>query len=97
MKVYKNEFVERLATTADITKSDAEYVYDMFLKTLTNSLVAGDEIVIKGFGIFSVKELKARNGVAPRDGESIHIPAHKKVKFKCGKTLKRYVNGEGDE
>lgn len=96
MKVFKNDFVERLATTADITKSDAEYVYDMFLKVLTDSLVAGDEVVMKGFGIYSIKELRTRTGVGPRNKETIVVPAHKSVKFKCGKTLKRLVN-EGVE
>lgn len=96
MKVYKNDFVERLATTADITKSDAEYVYDMFLKVLTDSLVAGDEIYMKGFGIYSIKEIRTRTGVGPKNKEAIVVPAHKSVKFKCGKTLKRLVN-EGVE
>lgn len=97
MKLYKNDFVAKLAETADITKMDAEYVYDNFLKTLTNCLLEGDEVVFRGFGIFSVVEFKDREGISPKDKSSILIPKHRKLKFKGGKTIRTLLNASEED
>jgi DNA-binding protein HU-beta len=52
-------------------------------------LKKGDEVVLTGFGAFSVKMRAARTGVNPqKPSEKIQIPAVKVPKFKAGKALK---------
>ena len=49
----------------------------------------GEEVVLTGFGAFSVKQRAARTGVNPQNpSEKIQIPAVKVPKFKSGKALK---------
>ena len=53
------------------------------------SLKKGEEVVLTGFGAFSVKARAARTGVNPQNPtEKIQIPTVKVPKFKAGKSLK---------
>jgi DNA-binding protein HU-beta len=45
-------------------------------------------VAISGFGTFKVKQTKARQGRNPKTGETIQIPAKKKVAFRASKELK---------
>lgn len=84
----KKEFAAELATTAKITKADAEFITDNFLTTLTKVLATGESVKFVGFGSFETKLRAARNGVNPDTGEHIQIPEKVVVKFKPGKSLK---------
>ena len=46
-----------------------------------------DKITLVGFGTFSVAASSKREGLNPRTGKKIKIPAKKVAKFKAGKTL----------
>ena len=61
--------------------------------TVTNALAEGDQVVLVGFGTFSVKDRAARTGRNPQTGEPIEIKAAKVPGFKAGKALKDAVNG----
>lgn len=59
------------------------------LEIITQTLKSGGEVVLTGFGAFSVKTRAARTGVNPqKPTEKINIPAVKVPKFKAGKALK---------
>lgn len=64
---------------------------DAFVDEITNFLRQGEKINITGFGIFKVADRKAREGINPKTGERIHIPASKKPRFTPGKVLKEAV------
>jgi DNA-binding protein HU-beta len=60
-----------------------------FVDIVTETLKKGDEVVLTGFGAFSVKQRAARTGVNPQNPtQKIQIPAVKVPKFKAGKALK---------
>jgi nucleoid DNA-binding protein len=61
------------------------------IDVVTAELKAGNEVNITGFGAFKVSSRAARNGVNPRTGESIKIPAMNSPVFRAGKTLKEAV------
>ena len=56
-------------------------------------MVAGDEIVINGFGKFKVKDSPAREGRNPATGEAMQIAASKKLGFAPAKAVKDKLNG----
>jgi nucleoid DNA-binding protein len=66
---------------------------DSMFAAMRDSLIQGDRIEIRGFGVFQVKETKpkpaARN---PRTGEIIYVPARKKTHFKPGKLLREELH-----
>jgi nucleoid DNA-binding protein len=52
---------------------------------------AGEEVQITGFGKFSVKERKAREGRNPQTGQKMKIAAQKVPAFSAGNALKEAV------
>ncbi|OGZ57753.1 MAG: DNA-binding protein HU [Candidatus Spechtbacteria bacterium RIFCSPHIGHO2_02_FULL_43_15b] len=83
--------IEQMAAKADISKKAAEDALRAFLDTLTDGLSKGDSLALTGFGTFQVSTRGARQGVNPRTGEKLQIPAMKVAKFKAGKALKDAV------
>lgn len=88
----KDDLVEALHKGANLpTKKQAGEIVDWFFDTITNALKKGDEVGITGFGTFKVVKRAARQGINPKTGEKIQIPAAKKPKFTAGKLLKDAV------
>lgn len=61
-----------------------ERVVNQILDTLQRAIVEHGSLKIQVFGVFEVVDVPERQGRNPRTGESIHIPAHKSVKFTAG-------------
>ena len=88
----KNEIIESIAASANLSRRDAAASYDAFLEAITSALRRGEKVNVAGLGAFSVSDRAARAGRNPKTGESITIPASRAVKFKPGKELKESVN-----
>ncbi|WP_440900694.1 HU family DNA-binding protein [Actinosynnema sp.] len=88
----KAELVSAIAESADVEKAVATRALDAVLDSITKALAQGDDVVLTGFGSFTVKERAARTGRNPQTGEAIEIAASKAVGFKVGKALKDAVN-----
>ena len=87
----KAEFVDKLAEKGEITKKLASDTIDLVFSSISDVLVAGEEISIPGFGKFSVVTRKARTGLNPQTKKKIKIPAKKVPKFTGAKALKDSV------
>jgi len=87
----KKELIERIAEEAGVSKSDAQKHFEAFEEVVTEALKAGDEVQITGFGKFSVKERKAREGRNPQTGQKMKIAAQKVPAFSAGNVLKEAV------
>jgi integration host factor subunit beta len=59
---------------------------------MTNSLVEGDRIEIRGFGSFSIKNYGSYTGRNPKTGEEVDVRAKRAIHFKVGKELREKVN-----
>lgn len=88
----KSELIEAVAASADIPKAAAGRAVDAVIEAVTNALKNDDQVVLVGFGTFSVKERAARTGRNPQTGDPIEIAAAKIPSFKAGKALKDAVN-----
>ena len=88
----KQELIDNIAGSADITKAAAGRALDSVIDSITNSLKKDDSVVLVGFGTFSVRSRAARTGRNPQTGEEIQIAAAKVPAFKAGKALKDAVN-----
>lgn len=73
-------------------KAMAEYI-DTVFDVIADSVAAGDNVSISGFGKFEVAERAAREGRNPATGEAIHIEASKTPKFRASSTFKAAVKG----
>lgn len=88
----KGELVQKVAESADLTNAQAKIAVDTVFDQIVNSLKKKQDVVIVGFGTFSVVKRNARTGRNPKTGEPIKIKAKKSPKFKAGKSLKDAVN-----
>ena len=93
----RSDLVEELATRfSQLTHRDAEYAVKTILDAVSDALVRGHRIEIRGFGSFSVSRRPPRMGRNPRSGESVAIP-EKRVHFKPGKALREAVDARTEE
>lgn len=88
----KSQLVEAVAADSGLSKADSQRAVESFVDTVGKTLKKGDEVVITGFGKFSVVKRAARQGVNPRTGEKVKIKASKAPKFTAGATLKQTVS-----
>jgi len=89
----KADLINALVEDTELSKKDCESFLNSFMAQVTNSLKAGNDISLVGFGSFTVKDRPARTGRNPRTGDPIQIAACKVAGFKAGKPLKEAVNG----
>jgi nucleoid DNA-binding protein len=87
----KKELIERIAERSDVPKSEAERYFEAFEQVVTEALKAGEDVRITGFGKFSVKERKAREGRNPQTGQKMKIAAQKVPAFSAGNALKQAI------
>ena len=87
----KSELIAKIAEKAELSKKDAEKALNAFVDGVTEALVAGDKVVLVGFGSFETKKRAARKGKNPQTGAIIDIPASTVPSFKVGKALKDAV------
>jgi len=72
----------------EITHRDAEKIVSEIINSMVDSLKEGDEIEIRGFGSFRLRQRSPRNGRNPKTGASVKVPSKSVVYFKMGKGLK---------
>ena len=89
----KLQLTDAVAQKAGITKKDAAEAVNAVLEVIAETLAAGGDIKITGFGGFEVKTRAARTGRNPKTGEAVEIAASKYVAFSAGSALKEKVNG----
>jgi DNA-binding protein HU-beta len=87
--VTKAEFTDRVASKSGLSKRDATKAVDAFLDSITEALRSGEQVSFTGFGKFSPQHRKERQGVNPRTGQKVTIPAARVPKFSAGSQLKQ--------
>src|SRR5438034_5731938 len=85
----KSELIARLATRySQLVAKDAEFTVKMILDAMTQRLVKGQRIEIRGFGRFGLNHRPARVGRNPKSGERVHVPGKVVPHFKGGKEVR---------
>ena len=87
----KSDLIEELARNLGQHPRVAEFVVNEVINAMTESLVRGDGIEIRGFGSFTVREYGAYTGRNPKTGEKIPVAPKKLPFFKVGKELRERV------
>ena len=92
----KSELVQRLADKhPNLFHRDIEKIVSVVFDGISDALVRGDRVELRGFGAFSVKHRPARIGRNPRSGAPVAIEEKHAPFFKAGKDLRDRLNGEG--
>ncbi len=89
----RSDLVEELANRfPQLTQKDAESAVKAILDAMSQALVRGHRIEIRGFGSFTINRRPPRMGRNPRSGESVAIPEKRVPHFKPGKALREAVD-----
>ena len=81
----KADLVNLVAARTELTKTDVSLVVDAAIETIVDSVVEGKKVSILGFGSFEPRDRSARQGLNPKTGEKIAIPAKRVPTFSAGK------------
>ncbi len=71
--------------SADLVKS--------VLDTLSDSLIAGENVKLSSFGTFMVRSKRGRVGRNPKTGEEVPITPRRVLVFRPSQVMKNLVNG----
>jgi integration host factor subunit alpha len=88
----KANLIEAIHQELQFTKSKSTEVVEQVLEIIKSSLVAGEDVLISGFGKFCVKEKAKRTGRNPATGENLVLAPRRVVTFKVSGTLRDRVN-----
>lgn len=93
MTTTKKELSMHVARDTGCRKSLAAKMVNSIFIAMRNSIIRGDRIEIRGFGVFQVKNTKAKPAARnPRTGKLIFVPARRKTHFKPGMLLKNELH-----
>ena len=91
----KQQLIEKVAAKTEMKKAEIEVAVDSVLELIAETLRSNEQVDIRGFGSFAVKDRKERQGRNPRTGETITIPAKRDADFKPSKELtEKLAQGE---
>ncbi len=88
----KKELIVRLHEETKITKSKAAKIVDIFFNEMSEALLKGDRVELRGLFTFFVKKYKSWTFRNPKTGKKVKIVPKKLPFFRCGKELKERVN-----
>ena len=91
----RSDLVEELAARfSQLTHRDAEYAVKTILDAMSEALVRGHRIEIRGFGSFALSYRPPRIGRNPKSGERVLVPEKRVPHFKPGKELRERVDAK---
>lgn len=83
----KADIVSKIADQTGIEKVAVQATVEAFMDSVKASLTEGNNVYLRGFGSFIVKERAEKTGRNISKNESIIIPAHNIPAFKPAKTF----------
>ncbi len=95
MKLTKARMADEIAKVHDMAsiREASEYV-EAFLTVIKQEMVAGNDILISGFGKFTVRDKRQRRGRNPQTGDDLLLDPRRVVTFNPSGKLRMKVNGK---
>lgn len=97
MSVTKNDMVIDIAQKTGIEQQKVKQVVQLTLDSIIDILAGTGRIELRNFGVFEVRERKARKARNPRTGEEVMVASKKVVTFKAGKIMEERIAASGGE
>ena len=95
MALTKEKLTVLLQNQLGLSKQESRQLLDRLFKIMKNTLTEGEDLLISGFGKFSVRQKKARRGRNPQTKENLILAARKVLVFKTSGVLRQRLN-KGD-
>jgi len=88
----KSDLIETLAKETELPLRKSEEIVNLVFDTMSEALMDGNRIEIRGFGSFMVKKYEGYTGRNPKTGTEISVRDKQLPFFKTGKELKEKIN-----
>ena len=101
--VYKPELIDRVWRNLNIGKQerkerirkvDIEMIINEFLKNVSQCMIDGEDVSIRGFGNFVSNIRKGRIAFDSINRQKIRLPERRVIKFNISKGIDKFVRGE---
>lgn len=93
MTLTKALIAEAVWNKTDMPKFRSAEVVETVFEIMKQTLESGEDVLISGFGKFSVREKAERRGRNPHTGEPLMLSPRKVVTFRCAGILRDKING----
>ena len=90
------EFIAELALRSGYTQADAQKLVNTLIEGMGDSLEAGENVSLTGFGTFEVKKRMERVVVNPSTGMRMLVPPKLVLGFKPNASIKEKLKNGGD-
>lgn len=87
--VTKKELIDQIADATGQKRVVAKKIVQGFLDSIIVELGKGNRLEFRDFGVFEVKQRRARMAQNPKTLEQVPVPAKRSVKFKVGRLMKQ--------
>jgi integration host factor subunit beta len=89
--VTKKEIVKQISDRIGLTQLKTKEIVQQTFDAIVETLLADGRIELRNFGVFEVKQRKARKARNPRTGVPVEVPPKNVVTFKPGKEMEEKV------
>src|SRR5262249_41981968 len=89
--VTKKEIVKQISEELGLTQLKTKEIVQRTFEAIIETLLREKRIELRNFGVFEVKERKARRARNPRTGDAVQVDAKNVVTFKPGKEMEERV------
>ena len=90
--VTRADLIDELSKALNFTKRESERIITTIFETMTEALVRGEKVELRGFGSLRIRHRKPRAARNPKTGAAVDVPPKRVLKFKVGQELRRSVN-----
>ena len=88
----KGDFIKELAAATGRKQKDCKELVEAFLELLQKTIRAEEDVLLQGFGTFTLKHKDARVGRNPGTGEAIEVPEKYVPVFSPSKGFVKFCN-----
>ncbi len=93
MALTKAQIIEEVRIRNGFTKKISTETVETLLEIMKKTLESSEDVLITGFGKFSMKHKAERRGRNPATGEDLMLAPRKVVTFKCSGKLRDKISG----
>lgn len=87
----KKQIVQMISEETGLTQLQTKDIVDLTFDAIVKTLLEEGRIELRNFGVFEVKQRKARKARNPRTGTKVDVPPKNVVTFKPGKEMEEKV------
>lgn len=92
--ITKKDLIDRIAEETSQKRIVVKKTIQSFLDQVILELGKGNRLEFRDFGVFEIRERKARTAQNPKTLEPVQVPSKRVVKFKVGRLMQRSLEDE---